>query len=238
MSPHRQEKWHTIEKLPIYLSMIEDCVVDTEESYNNFIQAREKPHVLDDAIIDRAIKIYTEQLNHVDYYEAQAARWKTGDLTITQHRALDVLSYRIGKLRTITEKTLSLVKELREGTINRIMEMEDGELGFNVLLGKVKPPSGTNYSRPEAYKNLTDEHIKTASDLDVKVRELERKGCNNIEILKKMYHQMPKFKTLMDAVGNEGLELLGARFSGFYHYTMILNNLAGGLASGKIKAPD
>ena len=160
--------------------MIEDCVVDTEESYNNFIQAREKPHVLDDAIIDRAIKIYTEQLNHVDYYEAQTTRWKTEDLTITQHRALDVLSYRIGKLRTITEKTLSLVKELREGTINRIMEMEDGDLGFNVLLGKIKPPSGKNYSRLDTYKNVTDEHIKTASDLDVKVRELERKGCNDV----------------------------------------------------------
>lgn len=47
-----------------------------------------------------------------------------------------------------------------------------------------------------------------------------------------------EFYTLLDAVGQDGIDLLGARFSGFDHYATIIYNLAAGIASGEIKAPD
>lgn len=235
---NQEQTFYPIDKLPMFESMISESIAYTKEQQDLYLQAISKPQVLDDSIIDRGVKVFKDQIEETTWNDRQIARWRTQVLTDSQRKRVNDYETNNRKYRVASQRGLDLLEELRKGTINRIMEMEDGELGFNVLLGKVKPPSGTNYSRPEAYKNLTDEHIKTASDLDVKVRELERKGCDDIEILKKMYPQMPKFKTLLDAVGQDGIDLLSARFRGFDHYATIIYNLAAGLASGEIKAPD
>jgi len=234
---NEEYRWYPIDKLAMFESMLSESIAYTKEQYALFLQAKDKPHVLDDSLINRGVKVFQDQLEETDYYDKQIARWRKEGLTDVQQARVAQFEVGTNEYRDGSKKALVLLEELGKGTINRIMEMDDAELAFNVLLGKTKPPSGQSFGRPDKYKNVTDEHIKTASDLDIKVRALERKGCDEIEILKKMYYEMPKFKILMDAVGQDGLDLLCARFAGFYRYTMIINNIAAGLASGEIKVP-
>lgn len=131
MNSNRQENWYPIEKLSMFETMIAGEIEDTEDNYKTFMQAREKPHVLDDSIIDRAIRLYTERLEYIDHEERQK-----GSLTPKQQGGVDALSFRTRYNRDITEKLLVLVKELREGTIDRILEMDDNELALHVLSEK------------------------------------------------------------------------------------------------------
>lgn len=93
---------------------------------------------------------------------------------------------------------------------------------------------------PEMTKSVmvvTVEQIEIALQIDVRVKELEKHGSDEVEILMEMTPFMPDFKKLLDTVGHEGMDELCERFEGFYHYTRLLEHLAGAIRSGEIKVP-
>lgn len=47
-----------------------------EEQLTNLQEAETRPHVLDDATVDRLIRVYTEQKEDLWLYEEQLARWR------------------------------------------------------------------------------------------------------------------------------------------------------------------
>lgn len=138
-SSKSDQNWYPIEQLPMFTKMIEDSIIDTEENYATFLEAKSKPHVLDDLLIDRAIKNYTEQITYINCCDKQLERWKKDTLTKNQIEKINELITKNIHNRKINQNILSLLSELKKGNINRIMEMDDYELGLNVLLGKVKP---------------------------------------------------------------------------------------------------
>ena len=105
-------------------------------------QGTDRPHVLDDATIDRIEQVHTEQMEFVDIYTQQISRWRTERPSAAQTRELDRMDGQNQQLRTVTEAVLALAGELRKGTIDRIMGMSDIELGLQSLLGRAvgKPP--------------------------------------------------------------------------------------------------
>jgi hypothetical protein len=46
----------------------------------------------------------------------------------------------IEQLRQLCQQILSLAAELKDGTIDRIMEKSGFQLGVEILTGKIKPP--------------------------------------------------------------------------------------------------
>ena len=42
-----------------------------------FTQGLAKPHVFDDATIDRATRMYREQFHYIEIYSEQLRRWRT-----------------------------------------------------------------------------------------------------------------------------------------------------------------
>lgn len=85
--------------------------------------------------------------------------------------------------------------------------------------------------------NINYEQINLAKEIDKKIRKLEKKNCNEVDILVKMYDYMPKFKKIMDTTSKEGMDQLCAQFKGFYRYAKILDTLAEKIASGEIIVP-
>ena len=102
-------------------------------------KARARPHVLDDATIDRVQRVHGEQLEFVDIYAEQVRRWRAEGPSATQRRELDRLEEQNRRLRQVTTEVLALAAELRKGTIDRIMAMSDLELGMQALLGTLPP---------------------------------------------------------------------------------------------------
>jgi hypothetical protein len=127
--------WQPISQMPLIASMIDGALDDTRDHVGTLNAARDRPHVLDDVTIDRVERVHNEQLEFVDIYDQQISRWRTEKPSADQTRKLDQMEEQNRKLRAVTMEVLALAGELRKGSIDRIMEMSDFELGLQALLG-------------------------------------------------------------------------------------------------------
>jgi hypothetical protein len=73
--------WHPISMLPTIAGIIDRGLADAEEHYATLLPARDKPYVLDDATVERTIKLHTEQLEFTRIFREQLDRWCRTDLT-------------------------------------------------------------------------------------------------------------------------------------------------------------
>ena len=136
----RTPNWQPISALPMVAFIIDGMLHDTQEQYETLLEARNKPHVLDDYTVDRVHSVFTTQLEYVAFYDEQLSRWKNGRLSSNQRQEVERLTRQMEQLRKVGQQILSLAAELKEGTIDRIMEKSDLQLGMEILTGKIKPP--------------------------------------------------------------------------------------------------
>ena len=136
----RTPNWQPISALPMVAFIIDGMLHDTQEQYKTLLEARNKPHVLDDGTVDRVHSVFTTQLEYVALYDEQLSRWKNGRLSSDQRQEVERLTRQTEQLRKLCGQILSLAAELKAGTIDRIMEKSDIELALDVLTGKIKPP--------------------------------------------------------------------------------------------------
>jgi len=118
--------------------LIRETLKNTDEQYQTLLEAEDKPHVLNDALVDRVIQLYTFQAEDVGVFEEQLARWKKEDLTPNQKQEIDLLSEQLQQLREVEVKILSLAQRLKQGTIDSVLRKSDIELALEVLTGKRK----------------------------------------------------------------------------------------------------
>jgi hypothetical protein len=82
---------------------------------------------------------------------------------------------------------------------------------------------------------LTAQQLWQAEKIDTKVQKLLRAGKDDNAILAAMVNDMPKFKTLMDAVPQSDMDTLTRKFVGFYRFAKILETLAGDIQAGQLR---
>lgn len=132
----QQPNWQPISQLPLIANMIDGQRETAEEQYQNLLEAKSRPHVLDDYTIQRVIKLYKEQLDFIPIYEHQLARWykKAERLTPSQRHEIERLQKQIILWRKVVTDILTLAKGLEKGTIDKVMAKSDLELGIESLL--------------------------------------------------------------------------------------------------------
>ena len=128
--------WQPLTLLPVVAMMIDEVVQNSEEQHETFSEAKDKPHILDDATVSRAIRLYKAQLEDVWLYEEQLKRWQEQPLTGEQRREVDRLLGQLPRLKQLSEAILEMLDEIKEGTIDRIMAKSDVEVGLESLLRK------------------------------------------------------------------------------------------------------
>jgi hypothetical protein len=136
MPKTNQVNWQPISQMPLISSMIDTSLNDTREHLDTLSKAKDRPHVLDDATIDRVEQVHTEQMNYVEIYTQQISRWRKEKPSATQARELGRMDKQNQQLRALTADVLALAGALREGTIERVLGMSDLELGLRYFLGK------------------------------------------------------------------------------------------------------
>ena len=139
MPANDQVNWQPISQMPLIASMIDTSLDDTREHLATLTRAKARPHVLDDATIDRVEKVYTEQMEFVAIYTRQIRRWHGEKPSAARTRELDRLATQNQQLRDATADVLALARELRNGTIERVLAMSDIELGLQSILGNRSP---------------------------------------------------------------------------------------------------
>ncbi len=137
--PHDPEpQWQSLNALPLIAQLIRETLKDTNEHYHTLREAEEKPHVLDDALVERVIRLCTAQAEDVALFEKQLARWEKEALTPDQEQEIERLHEQLQQIGALAAKILSLAMELKEGTIDSVLRKRDLELALEVLSGKRK----------------------------------------------------------------------------------------------------
>ncbi|PEP92130.1 hypothetical protein [Bacillus toyonensis] len=129
-----QPNWQPIQNLPIIANLIDGQSTDAKEQYVNLLEARNKPHVLNDAIIRRTIHVYTEQLEFLWIFEEQLSKWQKEEcLTPIEQSEVERLQGQVQQLHHILTDILTLTDKLKEGTYEKVMEKSDWQLGMESL---------------------------------------------------------------------------------------------------------
>ena len=232
-----------ISQLPLLTSMIAGILENTEEQEQQFREIRDKPHVLDDATVQRAQRLYRTQLQDMDLYENQADIWLTENPTETQQAMLDNMLMQIGKIRGQSQIILDMLAEIETGTIDRIMAMSDEEVGLYHLKQQAKRKKKKNQKlsnmqqakksdRPSPHEPTRKHH-----QMAQKIHEWVTSTQDQNKLIVNMIDYMPLFKTVMDTATQRQMDALCEQYAGFYHFGMLLENLARGIRSGDIEVP-
>jgi hypothetical protein len=138
MTNKQQPRWRPISELPLIASLIDGTLANTEEQYQTFSEIKNKPHVLDDAIVERTIKLYRAQLNDHCLFEEQIRLWSDSELTSRQRQEVERLSAGLVKLKEKSEAILKLMDTIKDRTIDKILAKDDIKIAIDVLSGKLK----------------------------------------------------------------------------------------------------
>ena len=98
-------------------SLSDEGLRDAREHYAT-LEARPKPHVLDDATIARTKRVNGESLEWCDVYDRQLARWQRERLTRAQREEVTRLQGMQRDLRKVLTQILELADELGRGRSN------------------------------------------------------------------------------------------------------------------------
>jgi hypothetical protein len=137
MPPSEQPHWQPISQLPLIASLIDGGVTEAMAQRQILTEARGRPHLLDDATLDRVDQVYGEEQQWLGFCEEQLRRWQRDQPAPAEEREIARLAMEIERLKPLVAEILALSAEIRIGTIDRIMEMSDLELGLKALLGKL-----------------------------------------------------------------------------------------------------
>ena len=134
MNNKLQPNWQPIKNMPMIANLIDNQLTDAKEQYITLSEARNKPYVLNDSIVQRTIKVYTEQLDFTQVFEKQLLKWENEEyLKPNQQIEICRLQEQVKQsYKTLTD-ILDLSEELKSGTIEKVMEKSDLELGIESL---------------------------------------------------------------------------------------------------------
>jgi hypothetical protein len=126
--------WQPISALPLIATMVGEVLDAAEQNFQSLGEARALPSMLDDATLDRVERVWGDtEADHWLFVE-QVARWKRLPLTLAQREVVERLEGQVIALGELLGAILALVRELRPGTIDRVMEKSDIELGLEYFL--------------------------------------------------------------------------------------------------------
>lgn len=133
-----QPNWQPISRLPLIAQMIDQGLSDALIQYQNLQEAQNRPHVLDDYTVGRVIQVFGEEQQFLEIYSEQLTRWKQENLNATQREQIIRLEGQLEQLSTTVASILALADELKQKTIEKVLDKPDLEIGLDVLLGNLK----------------------------------------------------------------------------------------------------
>ena len=129
-----QPRWQPISMLPGLGPHIDGMLESSEEQYATLLEAKPKPHVLDNYTVGRVISAFTKQIADLHLFDEQLQHWASGEITPEQQAEIERLQGQMKRLRETDEQVLMLARELSQGTIENVMSKSDEQLGLEMLM--------------------------------------------------------------------------------------------------------
>src|SRR5438128_12022078 len=105
-TPHQPTPaWQPIAALPIVAHVIDGQLEAAEEQHRLLRLAR--PGSLDAAIVERIVRVYTEEIQLLAIYAEQLDHWHSGSLAVAQRREVERLREQLAHTRDVDAAILS-----------------------------------------------------------------------------------------------------------------------------------
>lgn len=226
-------RYHPLTMLFTIAMLIDGQLESAEEQLESLTQARGKPHVLDDSLVQRIIRLHSEQMEMVPIQREQLARWRNASPSAAQRKEINRLFPLVDRHEALLQESLALAAELETGAIDAILGIEDGELGQAVFEGRMPPPTGV----PATEALRIRERDAIAEVLDARAEELLEAGVRDLDLLAAMGAQLPLFYRLMELSGEREMNALLQQRLGLFQFAKLLERVAIGIRTGEIKVP-
>lgn len=128
-----QPTWQPISALGLIASIIDAQLEDARDQHELLLKAR--PYVLDDATVERLLRVYGEMAEDNWLYDEQLARWEAQVISTTQRREVERLKSQMAALGDVITRILALGARLKGETIEVLLAKSDIEIGIEGLLG-------------------------------------------------------------------------------------------------------
>jgi hypothetical protein len=231
MTDSESVQWQPLSALPKVARDVDEQFTNTREQYEQLLRARDQPHLLDDAVVARVMRLVTDELEFLPVYREQLARWYQSQPTPGQFIELDRMTHQLDRWRELLQRQLA--QELNVGTIDRVLAKSDHELAAALLCGDMKFPPANDTN--EALVAAARFHIATV--IDLQMQPLIETRADDLTVLGAMHETMAGFKQLMDTASPAEMRSLMQRFSGLYRFAQVLERVAAGIQSGDIPVP-
>ena len=233
MTDSESPQWQPLSALPKVSRDVEEQFTNSREQYEQLLRARDQPHILDDTIVARVMRLVTGELEFLPVYREQLARWYQSQPTPGQFIELDRMPHQLDRWRELLEQQLALAQELNVGTIDKMLAKSDHELAAALLAGDVKfpPADDTNVALIEAAR------VQIATVIDLQMQPLIETRADDLTVLSEMRGTMAGFKLLTETAGPAEMQSLMQRFVGLCRFAQVLERIAVGIQSGDITVP-
>ena len=125
--------WQPSGKVFLVGTMIDGMLENAQEQYRTLVEARPKPHVLDDHTVGRLVEVYKAQRDDLWLWDEQLRRWAGESLNSIRRREVERLQEQMAALHKVVDDILALAEELGRGTIEQMMAKSDLEVGLEML---------------------------------------------------------------------------------------------------------
>lgn len=131
-----KRNFQPITKALAILEITRGMLDSSRDQLETMQQVKDRPHILDDAIINRSLKLYTAQNEDSDMFLQQCAIWRKQELNEVQSYQIQEIEKCTKSLIDTNNQILFIINACKDSTIDKILEKSDMELALDMLTGK------------------------------------------------------------------------------------------------------
>jgi hypothetical protein len=217
--------------LSVIAGLCDEQLENANEQYAALSSVRDRPHVMNDEIITRMLRLFREQREDLPIHKEQLSRWRAlGNLTPKQRQEVERLEAQAPVIERRIEQILALAEEMKPHTIEQVMAKSDQELALEALR---RPAREEDLKAARAL--LTPGQLVTVRRIDEHMKGLLAQGPDDAQVLASMREEMEAFKRLIDTLPQEKFNQLAPGFPGFFVFAKLLESLAQEIADGRMR---
>jgi len=191
-----------------------------------------EPHVFDDRIITQTIRSYTKAIEYCTQYGEQLNWWLSKDLDLNQRSEVKRLVEANQRVIALNERILDLCNQIKQGTIDRIMEKDDADLAFEVLTGQGKSSFSNSIHKLMDGLEMPSmsapvQRFESAMAIHQFVESILRAGGGDDEIINdpEMIKFAMQYIGILNSAQPVEMDKLKQMFSGFDRFAVVFETL-------------
>lgn len=190
------QQFKPLSYLPLVRSVSEQQLADLRKLRRDLNSARATPHVFDDATIERVIRVHTQTLEFVPYTLRQLDHWDAAQPSASDRATIQSVRVETTEIEQLVREVLALAQEIKAGTIDQILAMDEFELGWAALAKTLPNKAAQAAARLDLQTDADPEHL--AVQIEARVNTLAAANLGDRAIFEAMADHMPAIKRLLN----------------------------------------